>query len=349
MYSSVSDPLATRWAPLALWWAALLYASLYPAYPWDWTAFGFAWIREGLPRWWTWPEVLVNVAAYLALGFLAARCLAPRIGAGLSVWLALVLGSLTSMAVELMQSALLPRIASVLDLMANSLGAFLGASFYLGLRAWLPALVLGWFRPWVDGVAFLWLLFWVVAQAASQVAPLGMGLLPYARVWNLGFSLPEPGLLAIQVVVAATGLTSVLILALSLGRSTAGRVLSGIASLVAGAWWLNHEWHVVLGVAPLWVWAAVVLGLLFVLISRAWRRGLAAKGLGWTLALHLAAVHLLHALATGHEQATEAWIRGQAWMYLEQLIEGLVILWPWMVLIWAFSVARLQARQVWRS
>lgn len=347
MYSSTSDPLATRWAPLGLWWGALVYASLYPAYPWQWSDLSLAWVQAGIPRWWTWPEVLANVAAYLVLGFLATRAFARRLSSGLSVVLALLLGLVTSGAVEWMQSALPARIASALDLMANAGGTFVGGLAYLGLRAWTPAPVLALFRPWVDGAAFLWVLFWAAAQSANQVAPLGMGLLPFVQPLARSVSLPEPFLWALQGVIAATGLSVVLTLALSLGRSTLGRSLVGGVALLLATWWLHHEWQLASNPQPVWVWATVVAGLLLTIVSGAWRDGLAAKGLCWQLLLHLVAVHAAHALSV--QQAGDASIQGQGWLHLEHLVQALVVLWPWMVVVWSLSVARLQSHKLaWR-
>ncbi|MCU1437732.1 MAG: hypothetical protein JWP66_819 [Naasia sp.] len=75
-------------------------------------------------------EFAANIAMFVPVGFLIALGLAARFA-----WLALLLGPVLSAALELAQKLLLPeRYASVLDVLANSLGALVGFVIAVLLR-----------------------------------------------------------------------------------------------------------------------------------------------------------------------------------------------------------------------
>ena len=108
--------------------AAIASATLYPLVDWRLRApGGFAFLLAGLPRYWTWFDVLSNVLAYgvlamlLTLGWLSR---AKPLAAIVSVTLA---GSLLSLSLEAAQSYLPARVPSLLDWIANTLGAAGGA------------------------------------------------------------------------------------------------------------------------------------------------------------------------------------------------------------------------------
>lgn len=113
---------------LAAYAGLVVYASLVPFGPWQaWSELdpGFLWAP--LPRHLPLADVLANLLAYLPLGALAAALLARRCGALTTVLCATLLGALLSLAMELLQVLLPPRIASNVDLLTNGAGAFLGA------------------------------------------------------------------------------------------------------------------------------------------------------------------------------------------------------------------------------
>ena len=99
--------------PLAwLYAGVVVYASLYPFTGWRLPGVGWlAWLGAPWPRWWTWFDVVANLAGYLPLGFLlyvgllrgGRRPLA-------SAALALALGALLALALEALQNALQDRI-----------------------------------------------------------------------------------------------------------------------------------------------------------------------------------------------------------------------------------------------
>jgi VanZ family protein len=108
----------------------IIYASLYPfrqlARPRCLAAgvsFDAAW-----PRYWTVFDLLVNLVAYLPLGFLLALALRRLPGGRWTASIvALLLGSLLSLAMECLQNWLPSRVPSNLDLGCNASGTAIGA------------------------------------------------------------------------------------------------------------------------------------------------------------------------------------------------------------------------------
>jgi len=85
---------------------------------------------------WTWfsytvLEVIANVLLFVPLGALLVVCLPRRWW-----WLALVIGVSVSGAAELVQAVALPeRMASVSDVVANTIGAVIGMTMTVMIRA----------------------------------------------------------------------------------------------------------------------------------------------------------------------------------------------------------------------
>lgn len=168
-----------RYAALA-YAIVVVYASLHPftgwrtvgAEPWD---FLFA----AWPRYWTGVDLLLNVLAYLPLGFLLAQAFCrreqPRLPAA---FVATLIGALLSLTVEVIQNWLPSRVPSNVDLACNAAGALCGAvlawrsNFWPELltrpRSWLGQ------QPHLDFglvLAFLWLL----AQLSPETLPFASG------------------------------------------------------------------------------------------------------------------------------------------------------------------------------
>ncbi|MDD5247978.1 MAG: VanZ family protein [Rhodocyclaceae bacterium] len=118
---------------LSLYFAAAytllaIYASLHPFSGWrdsgvDPTAF----LTAGWPRHWTSFDLLVNVAAYVPLGFLWVPVCQPRLGRRGAVLLATLCGAALSLAMETLQNYLPSRVPSNVDLGCNALGTLIGA------------------------------------------------------------------------------------------------------------------------------------------------------------------------------------------------------------------------------
>jgi len=123
MHKTASTPLAILYILL------VIYASLYPFS--DWRDQGIApwnFLLAPMPRYWTWFDVLLNVAGYVPLGvFLAISTM--RTGRSRSAFLLpLALAASLSLCMESIQSYLPARVASKEDWLLNSLGAAVGAA-----------------------------------------------------------------------------------------------------------------------------------------------------------------------------------------------------------------------------
>lgn len=79
------------------------------------------------PRYITLGDIIVNLAAYIPLGFLLSVGCGARCGAGCGVFLATLCAAGLSLMMESVQMFLPARIASNVDLLANSMGALIGA------------------------------------------------------------------------------------------------------------------------------------------------------------------------------------------------------------------------------
>ncbi|HTD91762.1 MAG TPA: VanZ family protein, partial [Burkholderiales bacterium] len=106
----------------------IVYASLLPFRDWRLPAedvYGF--LTAPWPRYITLKDVLINVSAYVPLGFMLTLglrlCLRPVAAVAASTLLAVTV----SIAMESIQMFLPSRIASNVDVLANSGGAFIGA------------------------------------------------------------------------------------------------------------------------------------------------------------------------------------------------------------------------------
>jgi hypothetical protein len=84
--------------------------------------FGAPW-----PRYITLDDVLINVAAYIPLGFLLVLALTARLKSPVAVLVAALLATLVSLAMETVQAFLATRIASKVDVLTNGVGGLLGA------------------------------------------------------------------------------------------------------------------------------------------------------------------------------------------------------------------------------
>ncbi len=115
---------------LALAYLALIaYASLYPFSNWrDHGLAPLAFLGAGWPRYWTVFDLVVNVIAYVPLGFLLALALRHLPGRWTPAVLALLLGGALSFSVEWLQNWLPSRVPSNLDLTTNVGGTLIGVT-----------------------------------------------------------------------------------------------------------------------------------------------------------------------------------------------------------------------------
>jgi VanZ family protein len=134
----------------------------------------FAFLHDGLPRWWTWFDVLSNVLAYGLLGLLLTLAWLARIRPLPATVLATLACSLLSVVLEALQGYLPNRVPSLLDWLANTAGGLAGA--------WLGATLNGashhsdriavpvrarWYEQGPAG-GWVLLLLWLSAQLVPQ-------------------------------------------------------------------------------------------------------------------------------------------------------------------------------------
>jgi VanZ family protein len=111
-----------------LFLGAIAFATLYPLTEWRLHApSALAFLSAGLPRWWTWFDVLGNVVAYLMLGLLLTLGWLARLRPIAAVLVATLVCSALSLGLEATQSYLPSRVPSLLDWFANSGGGLAGA------------------------------------------------------------------------------------------------------------------------------------------------------------------------------------------------------------------------------
>ena len=167
---------------IALIYAILIgYVSLNP-FDFDFQngVMGIAWLEAPLPRFITVFDVLVNVLAYIPLGFLIVFSTFPRWRNFAALGIALCFSAILAGTVETLQTWLPTRIPSQMDWWANILGGLIGALFAIPLGPqWLSGSVLRrqfdkWFGlNWIACILFL-LFPW--AQIYPQSSWLGMGI-----------------------------------------------------------------------------------------------------------------------------------------------------------------------------
>ncbi len=345
---------------LALCYAVLvIYASLYPFWPWrvppslPWPGvIGLPW-----PRYWGRFDLWVNMAGYWPLG---ALCFSAVIRSGGGAWRALLLTGLglplLSFSMETLQYFLPGRVPSLADFLLNSAGAALGA-----LCAW-AVLSLGgldrwngwrerWFVPHSAGALAL-LALWPVGLLYPAPLPLGLGqLFPRLREWaaqvlqdtpwelvpkELADELPlPPGLEAIAI---AMGLLAPCLLALSVARPGWRRMPLVIGAAALGV--TTTAWSTVLNFGPdhAWAWLTsttapglILGGVLALLAAFMSRRANAAWGL-----VVLTALIALMAEAPSDPYLLESlqfWEQGR-FVNLYGLAQWVGWLWPFAALAW---------------
>ena len=171
---------ATAW-PLALAAICLIvYASLYPFSGWrDQGISPLQFLMAPLPQYWTGFDVGINLLGYAPLGFLLTLAALINRRVPWPVTVAVLTAALLSLTMETLQSYLPSRIASNLDFVLNTLGAWLGASCAwtlskVGIIGRLTRLRARWFSQDARGALVL-LLLWPVALLFPASVPLGLG------------------------------------------------------------------------------------------------------------------------------------------------------------------------------
>lgn len=188
----------TLWACLAAYLFLIVYASLYPFVGWsDLGLPPFAYFGNGLPRYWTWFDVITNVLGYIPFGFILVLIPYPQWHGLGAILLATLGGALLSGGLEATQTFLPSRVPSLLDWLTNLGGTLIGA--VLGSLLATPILLRSKLaqlrRQWLvheAGPGLVLLALWPLAQVYPQGYLFGHGqLLPILSNW-LGIWLEQP-------------------------------------------------------------------------------------------------------------------------------------------------------------
>ncbi|PZP28749.1 MAG: teicoplanin resistance protein VanZ [Roseateles depolymerans] len=346
----------------------ILYASLYPFWPWRWPpGMGWPWLL-GLPwpqRFWSF-DVEANLVGYVPLGLLGYAA-AVRSGWGRAAGLALGLlpGPLLSFLMETLQFFLPGRVPSLSDWALNSAGSTLGLLIGLALHA------VGGLRHWEDlrdhwfgassAPALALLALWPLALLYPTPLPFGLGQwlpwwrstlvdalegTPWALSWGTNViqehELP-PGLEALSITL---GLLAPMLLALTVARPGLRRVALIFGGLGLGLLGTATSTAMNIGPDHAWAWLTdatrpgVALGMALALLACLLpSRVCAAIG-----ALSLCALIAIISLAPGDPYLAlnvQAWEHGR-FVNFYGLTRWLAWTWPFVALAWL--LARLVQR-----
>jgi VanZ family protein len=289
----IGRPASARYSRLVSYLAVgytllVAYASLYPFRTWPGPTDGaLNFLFAPWPRYYTFFDLLVNVVAYVPLGFLFALAALPLLASRWAALAAILAGTALSLGVEVAQGFIPERVSSNLDLLSNGLGAMLGAllAVTLGARRILNGHLYR-FRQHVflPGAAidlgFVVLLLWLFTQLNPAVWLFGNGDLRdlMQGAANLDFS---PATYRwFETGVTAFNLAGICLLMLALARS--GQSLAGpLLALMSAALALKSVAALTLfkpGDAALWLTPGSMLGipaglLLYLALARLPPRG----------------------------------------------------------------------------
>jgi VanZ family protein len=233
----------------------VIYASCYPWAGWRSTGLApWAYLFEGLPRYWTTFDLITNVAGYVPLGALLMFALYPRVAGALATCYAVLGGVLLAVLLECVQSYLPSRVPSILDLITNASGVLIGALVGQRLSApilgqsQLRALKSRWFGA-RSSAGLIVVALWPLAQIYPQPYLFGHGLwlptlstmlsdwfdtpIDIGRLLWRAFSLDIEHFLLAEIVVTALGMTAAVLTLLCQTRRQAPRLLLALALLLA--------------------------------------------------------------------------------------------------------------------
>jgi VanZ family protein len=174
---------ASSWL-LGAYIAILIYASLFPLIGWRATDTGLLnFLTKPWPSYQSNFDFFSNIFAYIPLGILAAFRWQPKHGNVNALRFSLLLGFTLSLSMESLQNFLPSRVPSWVDLLTNSMGAFIGAliatPYAERLNASMQWLTLRgrWFNDEAQP-ALLLLLTWSAIQVLPQSSLFLVGELP---------------------------------------------------------------------------------------------------------------------------------------------------------------------------
>lgn len=181
--SFAAHTVRLAWILAVAYLLVVVYASLRPFLGWRMPPEEILhFLTAPWPRFTSLPDVAVNVAAYVPLGLLLSIGLGARFGPGRGAVTATLVAMLLSLLMESLQMFLPVRIASNIDLLANGLGALVGA---MAAPLLAPSRMLGatlhiardrMFREgMVADAGFIVLMLWLITQFHPTAQLFGTG------------------------------------------------------------------------------------------------------------------------------------------------------------------------------
>ncbi|MGF6655435.1 VanZ family protein/drug/metabolite transporter superfamily protein YnfA [Paraburkholderia youngii] len=358
---------------LLLYAALIVYGSWYPFSGWRSLGIApFAYLFDPMPQYLTAFDVVTNVLGYMPFGALVVLAVYPRWRGTLTVALAFVLGGLLSGTMEAVQTYLPTRVASNLDLAANTLGALVGAAMMSPLtgalldRGLLRRLRLLWFERGHATLACI-VAAWPFATMFPASRLFGLGNWPRA-LWLSVDPATQDALLAwtpsawqvgtwpaaaaawldddtLEALITTLNLFAALALASLPMRRHAPRVRLLFVFIVAtlcvkaGATFLQSQ----SGLAFDWATPGALLGLVCgtvaALVALPLRRRVRATLAGVALVIALVFVNLLP-VNPYFDAVLADWRQGR-YLHFNGLARWLAWMWPYAALVWlAFAVER---------
>ena len=230
------------WVLAVAYLLVILYASLQPFSGWRVPPDEIRrFLAAPWPHYITLEDVLINIAAYVPLGFLLANALATRFGPRHSVLVALVAACLLSTAMEALQSFMPARIASNVDVLTNTLGGLIGAlaaplfgpTHGLGMR--LARLRREWFVYGRSAdIGLVLVCAWLVTQLHPTAQLFGTGQLRDTLELPVLFFHTPQARVAAEAAVAGFNFLGIGLVVVALTRETMPRV-TAIAAVLAAA------------------------------------------------------------------------------------------------------------------
>ncbi|MES2561610.1 MAG: VanZ family protein [Pseudomonadota bacterium] len=327
------------------YWVVIAYTSLQPFRGWWLPPEEIrAFLSAPWPRYITLEDVLINICAYVPLGFLLTRAFMARFEAVYAVLLAAAVAMLTSVSMECIQMFMPTRIASNVDILTNSLGGLIGAlasplfapSRILGIR--LTRLRAQWFVYGISADVGLILVFiWLISQTHPNAQLFGTGNLRDTFALPIWLIHTPQLLVAAEAAVAGFNLLGVGLLVVALTRETMPRGLAVAAVMAAGlaskalvAYFLSR------GAAPFaWLTPGVIVGLLVgsVVLYGLTRVPRRVQWVAAGLSLAAALVTINIAPENPYQTIPHQFLRGAT--HFLSLSE----LWPFLALIYTVKVA----------
>jgi VanZ family protein len=330
----------------------IAYASLQPFGGW-WTPpeeiRGF--LSAPWPRYITLEDVLINIGAYVPLGFLFARSFMRRGSIPRAVLLATALACITSVAMETAQMFMPTRIASNVDVLTNSIGGLIGA---LAAPLFSPTRLIGsrlarvrreWFVYGVGAdIGLVLLCLWFATQ-----------LNPTARIFGTGnlratFDLPvwlmhtPPLLLAAEAAVTGFNVLGLGLVVMALTRSS--RLPFALIAVVLAAGFAAKALaasFVAKSAGPLsWFTPGVAMGIVLaaVLLYAAAKTGRRTRWLLASLAFAAAIAAINIAPDNPYQTVPAQLLAGPThFLSFSAIVRALSELWPFLALAYAAAIA----------